>query len=74
MTCSPVGSQLSQVHHHTHVIMQTLKEGNIDKGVPGTGQLEALWLTVVEGDLFASSHERKFLGFQLFTLLLPFLG
>lgn len=37
------------------------------------GQLEALWGTVVEGDLFASSNERKYLGFQLFTILLPHL-
>jgi len=45
-----------------------------EKGTPGPGQLEAFWSGVVEGDLFLSSHERKFLGFQLFTLLLPFLG
>lgn len=45
-----------------------------EKGSPGGGQLEAFWRIVVEEDLFASSHERKYLGFQLFTLLLPFLG
>lgn len=37
------------------------------------GQLEAFWAMVVEGDLFASSNERKYLGFQLFTILLPHL-
>ena len=43
-------------------------------GVAGPGQLEALWQTVVEGDLFQSaSHERKHLGFQLFSILLPHL-
>ncbi len=40
----------------------------------GAGQLEALWQTVVEGDFFHSvSHERKHLGFQLFSILLPHL-
>ncbi len=37
------------------------------------GCLEALWGTVVEGDLFSSSNERKYLGFQLFTIILPHL-
>ncbi len=40
------------------------------KGTAGAGQLETLWTTVVQ-DLFTSSHERKALGFQLFTILLP---
>ena len=40
----------------------------------GAGQLEALWQTVVEGDFFHSaSHERKHLGFQLFSILMPHL-
>ncbi|DBB15045.1 TPA: hypothetical protein ACH3X3_004628 [Trebouxia sp. C0006] len=42
------------------------------KGTAAAGQLEALWTVVVQ-DLFTSSHERKALGFQLFTILLPFL-
>lgn len=42
------------------------------KGTAAPGQLEALWTVVVQ-DLFTSSHERKALGFQLFTILLPFL-
>lgn len=37
------------------------------------GCLEAFWSTVVESDLFASSNERKYLGFQLFSILLPHL-
>ncbi|KAK9825628.1 hypothetical protein WJX81_000686 [Elliptochloris bilobata] len=41
------------------------------KGAPGAGQVEALWGTVAEADLLASSHERKFLAFKLFTRLLP---
>ncbi|KAL3135482.1 hypothetical protein ABBQ38_005962 [Trebouxia sp. C0009 RCD-2024] len=40
------------------------------KGIAGPGQLEALW-RVVAHDLLASSHERKSLAFQLFTILLP---
>ena len=40
------------------------------KGTIGAGQLEALWTVVVQ-DVFTSSHERKALGFQLFTILLP---
>lgn len=43
-------------------------------GQAGAGQLEALWQTALEGDLFHSpSHERKYLGFQLFNILLPHL-
>lgn len=40
------------------------------KGAPGPGQLETLW-RVIAHDLLASSHERKSLAFQLFTILLP---
>ena len=37
--------------------------------------LHALWSATVEEDIFQSaSHERKYLGFTLFTLLLPHLG
>ena len=54
--------------------MQVEPADAADKGAPGAGQLETFWRVVVEQDLFASSHERKYLGFQLFTLLLPFLG
>lgn len=41
------------------------------RGAPVAGQVEALWGTVAEADLLASSHERKFLAFKLFTRLLP---
>ena len=41
-----------------------------NKGSSGSRQLEALWTVIVQ-DLFTSSHERKALGFQLFTTLLP---
>jgi hypothetical protein len=44
------------------------------RGRPGEGQVEALWGVVVEGDLLHSSHERKYLAFTLFNLLLPYLG
>ena len=40
------------------------------KAAAEDGQLEALWTGVVDS-LFQSSHERKALGFQLFTILLP---
>lgn len=43
-------------------------------GRAGSAQLQAFWGTVVEGELFASSLERKYLGFELFTSLLPHLG
>jgi hypothetical protein len=36
-------------------------------------ELGALWGTVVEQELFTSSHERKYLGFLLFRILLPHL-
>ncbi len=41
------------------------------RGAPAAGQVQALWSTVAEADLLASSHERKFLAFKLFTRLLP---
>jgi DNA polymerase phi len=43
-------------------------------GQAGREQLEALWETVVEGDVMRSpSHERNALGFALFDALLPHL-
>lgn len=47
------------------------------KGAPrpaGTPALEAFWSTVVDRDLVQSSHERKYLAFTLFQLVLPHLG
>ena len=54
------------------------RHAQVAGGKPSTqparpGQLETFWATVVEGDLFTSSNERKYLGFQLFTILLPHL-
>ena len=43
------------------------------QGGIGSGQLEALWSIVMEAEMFTSSHERKALGLQLFSLLLPYL-
>lgn len=40
---------------------------------PRPAELEALWGVVVERELFTSSHERKYLGFMLFAILLPHL-
>lgn len=40
---------------------------------PRTAELGVLWGSVVETELFASSHERKYLGFMLFAVLLPHL-
>ncbi|KAK9827786.1 hypothetical protein WJX74_002012 [Apatococcus lobatus] len=37
----------------------------------GAGQIEAFWQTVVEAGLLSSSHERKYLGMQLFRRMLP---
>ena len=39
----------------------------------GKGQVEAFWGSLVEPEFFTSSHERKFLAFQLFIMLLPHL-
>ena len=54
------------------------RHAQVAGGKPSTqparpGQMETFWATVVEGDLFTSSNERKYLGFQLFTILLPHL-
>ncbi|KAK9797031.1 hypothetical protein WJX73_010770 [Symbiochloris irregularis] len=41
---------------------------------PDPAQLAAFWGEVIEGQLFASSHERQALGLQIFSMLLPHLG
>ena len=41
---------------------------------PAAATLEAFWSCVVDGDLVQSSHERKYLAFTLFLILLPHLG
>ena len=41
---------------------------------PAAAPLAAFWSCCVDGDLVASSHERKYLALQLFQLLLPHLG
>ena len=43
---------------------------NVEAG-KGAGQIEALWQTVVEAGMLSSSHERKYLGMQLFRRMLP---
>lgn len=44
--------------------------GDGSKASADDAQLESLWSGLVES-LFQSSHERKALAFQLFTILLP---
>ncbi|GLC57322.1 hypothetical protein PLESTB_001211700 [Pleodorina starrii] len=43
------------------------------KGAVSGPLLEAFWGVVVEGRLMVASHERRYLGFQLFSRLLPHL-
>ncbi|GIM10483.1 hypothetical protein Vretimale_14025 [Volvox reticuliferus] len=43
------------------------------KGAVHGPLLEAFWSVVVEGGLMDSSHERRYLGFQLFSRVLPHL-
>ena len=43
-------------------------------GRPAAAALESFWSCVVEGDLVPSSHERKYLAFTLFGLVLPHMG
>ena len=58
----------SHSHPQVHTVWGELIEGA--KGVPGA--LEALWDVEVENGLMISgSHQRRFLGFRLFTALLP---
>jgi len=42
--------------------------GATGAAAPDAAQLESFWEVVVEEGLFTSSHERKFLGFQLFQV------
>ncbi|KAK9903496.1 hypothetical protein WJX75_007153 [Coccomyxa subellipsoidea] len=44
--------------------------GPRERGVPSVAELGALW-DWVESHLFTNSHERKYLAFQLFGLILP---
>lgn len=54
--------------------VQTARPGrSARRATPDAEHLRALWDIVAEGDLFTSSHERRYLGFQLFTILLPHL-
>ena len=54
--------------------LQTTRPGrSARRATPDAEHLRALWDIVAEGDLFTSSHERRYLGFQLFTILLPYL-
>ena len=54
--------------------VQTARPGrSARRAAPDAEHLRALWDIVAEGDLFTSSHERRYLGFQLFTILLPHL-
>ncbi|KAG2493575.1 hypothetical protein HYH03_008094 [Edaphochlamys debaryana] len=43
------------------------------KGLVSSSQLEMFWSAVVEGGMMDSSHERRYLGFQLFSRVLPHL-
>ena len=67
---------VSQAYLAVMVMLQDVEAAKADhqqgraKGRAGPGQLETLWRVVAE-DLLTSSHERKSLAFQLFTILLP---
>jgi DNA polymerase phi len=43
------------------------------EGLVAAPEAEALWEVVVEQGLIPSSHERKYLAFELFARLLPYL-
>ena len=47
------------------------KAAKVGTSGKGAGQIEAFWQTVVEAGLLSSSHERKYLGMQLFRRMLP---
>ena len=51
-------------------IMQVEDGTRAERGEVSSPALRALWAWV-DGSLLASSHDRKYLAFQLFTLLLP---
>ncbi len=56
--------------------MQDTEKGSKEIGTQaarGSGRVEAFWQTVVEAGLLSSSHERKYLGLQLFRRMLPIL-
>ncbi len=42
------------------------------RGVPNVSEVAAFW-DWADGHLFTNSHERKYLAFQIFGILLPWL-
>lgn len=55
-------------------LLQEQRQSEVGQApAPRTAELGALWGLVVERELFQSSHERKYLGFTLFGILLPHL-
>lgn len=57
-----------------HPVQEQRGAGGGRESRPAGAPLDAFWSVVVEGDLVQSSHERKYLAFTLFLLLLPHLG
>ena len=56
-----------------HYLQEQRQSESGHNAAPRTRELGALWGSVVERELFVSSHERKYLGFMLFRILLPHL-
>lgn len=62
-------------HPRVHSVWQALlrllsAQLSTSSDAPPDAAVENLWSVACEGSLFTSSHERKFLGFKLFTMLL----
>lgn len=68
----PVPSRLCTAY--PPMLQEQRGAGGVRDARPSGPALEAFWSTVVDGDLVQSSHERKYLAFTLFLLLLPHLG
>lgn len=54
--------------------LQATAAAEKEKLHPESRNVANFWRMFVEDELLCSSNERKFLGFQLFNILLPFLG
>ncbi|CAD7701672.1 unnamed protein product [Ostreobium quekettii] len=71
------------VHSVMHTLLQLLIPGFQHNSAgtdtpspcgPGPGQLEAFWRVVVTGGLLSSGHEPRYLAFQFFRMVVPYLS
>ena len=63
--------KLARLWDHLMILVMQGEEGaRSERGEVNSAALQALW-GWVDGNLLSSSHDRKYLAFQLFMIILP---